>query len=66
MERKAERAIRLSHERALTKDGHAVDVFGNLGHATEAADALERGAEGVGLFRTEFLFLNRNDAPERR
>ena len=63
IEREAERVTRLSRNRAITKDGHAVDIFANLGHATEAADALERGAEGVGLFRTEFLFLNRNDAP---
>jgi phosphoenolpyruvate-protein phosphotransferase/dihydroxyacetone kinase phosphotransfer subunit len=59
-----ERAIRLSHERALTTDGHAIGVLGNLGYAAEAADALEHGAEGVGLFRTEFLFLNRNDVPD--
>ena len=64
LERETERVARLSHERAITKDGHAVGVFANLGHAAEAADALENGAEGVGLFRTEFLFLNRNDAPD--
>ena len=64
MDEESERAIRLSHERALTTEGHAVDVFGNLGYAAEAADALEHGAEGVGLFRTEFLFLNRNDVPD--
>ena len=63
LEREAERVARLSHERAVTKDGHAVGIFANLGHAAEAPDALERGAEGVGLFRTEFLFLNRSDAP---
>jgi len=63
LEREAERVARLSHERAITKDGHAVGIFANLGHAAEAADALKRGAEGVGLFRTEFLFLNRNDTP---
>ena len=63
LEREAERVARLSHEPAVTTDGHAVGIFANLGHAAEAADALERGAEGVGLFRTEFLFLNRSDAP---
>ena len=63
LEREAERVARLSHEPAVTTDGHAIGIFANLGHAAEAADALERGAEGVGLFRTEFLFLNRSDAP---
>ena len=63
LERETERVARLSHKRAITKDGHAVAILANLGHAAEAADALERGAEGVGLFRTEFLFLNRNDSP---
>jgi multiphosphoryl transfer protein len=58
------RAARLSHEPAITNDGHSVEVFANLGHASEAAEALKSGAEGVGLFRTEFLFLNRNDIPE--
>jgi len=63
LEREAERVARLSHERAVTKDGYAVGILANLGHAAEAPSALERGAEGVGLFRTEFLFLNRSDAP---
>jgi phosphoenolpyruvate-protein phosphotransferase len=63
LEREAERVARLSHERAVTKDGYAVGILANLGHAAEAPNALERGAEGVGLFRTEFLFLNRSDAP---
>ena len=38
-------------------------MLANLGRAAEAAYALKSGADGVGLFRTEFLFLNRNDAP---
>ena len=59
----AERVARLRRDPAITKDGQTVAVLANLGDATEAADALERGAEGVGLFRTEFLFLNRDDAP---
>jgi phosphoenolpyruvate-protein kinase (PTS system EI component) len=63
LESEKKRVARLSHKRAITKDGHTVGILANLGHAAEAADALERGAEGVGLFRTEFLFLNRNDAP---
>ena len=57
-------AAELSQERAVTTDAHAVPIFANLGSADEAPAALERGAEGVGLFRTEFLFLDRPAAPD--
>ena len=63
-EQETARVAHLSHEPAITIDGHTVEVFANLGHAAEAADALNSGAEGVGLFRTEFLFLNRNNVPD--
>jgi len=48
---------------AFTTDGHRVEIVGNIGHAEEAAAAVEAGAEGVGLLRTEFLFLGRETAP---
>jgi len=51
------------HEAAITADGHAVGVFANVANAKQAADAVEAGAEGVGLMRTEFLFLERESAP---
>ena len=54
---------RRGSERAMSSDGHAIPIWANLGSAAEAGPALERGAEGVGLFRTEFLFLHRDDAP---
>jgi multiphosphoryl transfer protein len=63
-EQETARVARLSHEPATTTDGKTVKVLANLGHPAEAADALNSGAEGVGLFRTEFLFLNRNDVPD--
>ncbi len=44
-------------------DGTPVALLANLGSAEGAAGALELGAEGVGLFRTEFLFLDANTAP---
>ncbi len=64
LEREAERVARYSHERARTLDGYTIDILANLSNANEVADALKLGAEGVGLFRTEFLFLNRNDVPD--
>ena len=48
---------------AHTTQGRRIEVAANLGSASEAEDALEWGAEGVGLFRTEFLFMERDDLP---
>ncbi|WP_336631536.1 MULTISPECIES: phosphoenolpyruvate--protein phosphotransferase [unclassified Microbacterium] len=45
------------------KDGSAVPLLANLGKPGGAAEAVELGAEGVGLFRTEFLFLSASEAP---
>jgi len=44
-------------------DGHGVPLLANLGSPDEAAGAVALGAEGVGLFRTEFLFLGASQAP---
>ncbi|GAA1209035.1 phosphoenolpyruvate--protein phosphotransferase [Microbacterium maritypicum] len=44
-------------------DGTPVALLANLGKPADAADAVARGAEGVGLFRTEFLFLSSAQAP---
>lgn len=57
-------AFRLAHQPATTLDGRHIAVFANLSGATEVEAALAHGAEGVGLLRTEFLFLNRDTAPD--
>jgi phosphocarrier protein FPr len=54
---------RTRYQPALTTDGHRVEVVANIGAADEAAAAVEAGAEGVGLLRTEFLFLGRDEPP---
>jgi phosphotransferase system enzyme I (PtsI) len=46
-----------------TADGHLVVLSANVGAPREIARAVERGADGVGLFRTEFCFLDRADEP---
>jgi len=46
-----------------TKDGHAVQLLANVGSPESVASAVEAAAEGVGLFRTEFCFLDRDTAP---
>ena len=61
--RQAADAERVATEPARLRNGEAVLVECNLGGATEAAPAALRGADGVGLLRTEFLFLDRANAP---
>ena len=51
------------HAEALTRSGHRIGVYANLGSASEAKAAADSGAEGVGLFRTEFLFMEREKLP---
>jgi phosphoenolpyruvate-protein phosphotransferase len=52
-----------AHKPGATRDGHRVEVVANIADATSAQAALDSGAEGVGLFRTEYLFLNRQSMP---
>ncbi|HXB96520.1 MAG TPA: phosphoenolpyruvate--protein phosphotransferase, partial [bacterium] len=48
---------------AITKDGRKLKLSGNIDLPEEAKHTAAKGAEGVGLFRTEFLFLNRTNLP---
>jgi phosphotransferase system enzyme I (PtsI) len=48
---------------AATLDGTPIELFANIELPQDMAEVLEAGADGVGLFRTEFLFLNRSDLP---
>lgn len=57
-------ARRQAHLPAFTRDGRRVEVVANLSGAQEARMALEAGAEGVGLLRTEFLYLGRSQLPD--
>jgi phosphoenolpyruvate-protein phosphotransferase/dihydroxyacetone kinase phosphotransfer subunit len=57
-------ALERAHEPGAMRDGARVEVFANLGSAAEAAKAVQLGAEGVGLLRTEFLFLDRAQLPD--
>jgi phosphocarrier protein FPr len=52
------------YQPALLRDGARVEVVANIGRPADAAQAVEAGAEGVGLLRTEFLFLDRETAPD--
>ena len=50
-------------KQTVTRDGRKVMLAANIGNADEAAKAVKAGAEGVGLFRTEFLFMNKQALP---
>lgn len=58
-----ERQLALVGLPGATADGHRVALWANIGGPADAAAARAAGAEGVGLFRSEFLFLDRQQAP---
>jgi len=64
-ELKAERKrlARLKSTPATTVDGTPIELFANIELPQDMGEVLEAGAQGVGLFRTEFMFLNRKDLP---
>jgi phosphocarrier protein FPr len=60
----AQRTAQLErHKPACTRDSHRIRVYANLNAASDAAEAIEYGAEGAGLLRTEFLFLGAKVPP---
>ena len=67
MRRRVRKARRPARGPASPDDDRrrALEIAANVGARREAAEAVELGAEGVGLLRTEFLFLDRDDAPDR-
>ena len=48
----------LVHQKSVTVDGHEVELAGNIGGPNDIEGVLNNGGEGVGLFRTEFLYMN--------
>lgn len=63
-----EKALRAAHARrfepAVTQDGHAVEVFANIGESAGIDAVVEQGAEGVGLLRTELIFMAHPQLPD--
>jgi multiphosphoryl transfer protein len=62
-EQAAQSARAAAAEPAVTLDGRRIEVVANIGSPDDVATAIENGAEGVGLLRTEFLFLERDSMP---
>jgi phosphotransferase system enzyme I (PtsI) len=60
-----EESLEVIHDDAAeTKDGHRIILSANIERAADVESVLQCGATGVGLFRTEFLFINRSDLPD--
>ncbi|MGH2735225.1 MAG: phosphoenolpyruvate--protein phosphotransferase, partial [Actinomycetota bacterium] len=62
-ERIEQEARAAAHQPAVTRDGHRVEMAGNAGSLADVRAVVAAGGEGVGLLRTEFLFLGRDAAP---
>ncbi|ELZ93872.1 phosphoenolpyruvate--protein phosphotransferase [Haloferax volcanii] len=56
--------VDIRHEPVETADGVDIEVAANIGTLADLGPAVDRGADGVGLFRTEFLFLDRESPPD--
>jgi phosphocarrier protein FPr len=63
-EQRLRAAAALRMQPAVTRDGHAVEVFANIGDSAGTPAAVEQGAEGIGLLRTELLFMAHSQAPD--
>lgn len=63
IEAKQKKARKAAQEPAVTADGDRVEIVANIGGVLDAPLGPRNGAEGVGLFRTEFLYLDRNTLP---
>ncbi len=55
--------LAVAHNPATTLDGHNIEVVANIGSAKDARESLDLGGEGVGLLRSEFLYMDRATAP---
>lgn len=62
-QKKKRALIKFSRLPAITRDGRKVSVMANIELPHEAGQAIEFGADGVGLYRTEFIYLNRTELP---
>ncbi len=57
-------ALARAHEPATTQDGSTFEIVANVGNTEDTQQALDHGAEGIGLLRTEFLYMERLTAPD--
>ena len=60
---KAQLLKSLKGKESITADGHKINIYANIGSVSDVGYVLENDAEGIGLFRSEFLYLGRRDFP---
>ncbi|MGM0569057.1 MAG: phosphoenolpyruvate--protein phosphotransferase, partial [Elusimicrobiota bacterium] len=65
-EQTKKKLVKLKNRPAIMRCGRKIEVSANIESATEASTAVEYGAEGIGLFRTEYMYLNRKDLPSEQ
>ncbi len=65
-ERGRHKLLELRDTRAVTRDGITVELHANIELPDDVTQVLANGATGIGLFRSEFLFLNRSDLPDEQ
>lgn len=63
LQQEKERLRALLGTKAITRDGSSIEICANIGHSDESQQAIEMDADGIGLFRSEFLFLEGTDFP---
>jgi phosphotransferase system enzyme I (PtsI) len=62
-EQEKQELFKLKDAKAVTKAGKRIEVAGNIGKPEDVHKVLENGADGIGLFRTEFLYMDRDEMP---
>ncbi|WP_347862435.1 phosphoenolpyruvate--protein phosphotransferase [Salimicrobium sp. PL1-032A] len=62
-EEKKKEWAKLKDETTVTDDGHHVELAANIGTPDDVTGVLENGGEGIGLYRTEFLYMGKNQLP---
>ena len=62
--RRRELLIRLKGQENITLDGRRIQVYANIGHISDLGAAIQNDAQGIGLFRSEFLYLESRDYPD--
>lgn len=63
LETEKEELVKYKDKETITKDGYKTEVFANIGTPKDMDKVLENGAEGIGLFRSEFLYMDSDSMP---
>ena len=63
-EREARQFAKIQTKEAITKDGTKIDLFANIELPRECKSVIDNGAQGIGLLRSEFIYMNRDDLPD--